>query len=142
MNNKEPVSHIMTKSVHAVQVKESLLSVKDLINKHKIRHVPVLDGKNLIGIISQNDIDRLAFSNYFEAEEDVNEAVFEMLNISQVMTHHPRVVKENDSIKHIAQIFSKEEFHALPVVDAGDKSKLVGIVTTTDVIKYMLDQYS
>jgi CBS domain-containing protein len=142
MNKKEPVSHIMTKSVHAVQAKESLLSVKDLINKHKIRHVPVLDGKNLIGIISQNDINRLAFSNYFEVEEDVNEAVFEMLTIPQVMTHHPRVVNENDTIKHIAQIFSKEEFHALPVVDAQDASKLVGIVTTTDVIRYMLEQYS
>jgi CBS domain-containing protein len=142
MNKKESISHIMTKSVYAVQAKESLLSVKDLINKHKIRHVPVLDGDHLIGIISRNDINRLAFSNYFEVEGDVNEAIFEMLTIPQVMTHHPRVVNENDTIKNIAQIFSIEEFHALPVVDAQDASKLVGIITTTDVIKYMLGQYS
>ena len=64
-----------------------------------------------------------------------------MLTISQVMSHKPRVVKASDSIKEIAEILSKEEFHALPVVDDQDDAKLVGIVTTTDVIQYMLEQY-
>jgi CBS domain-containing protein len=64
-----------------------------------------------------------------------------MLNIGQVMSHKPRVVKASDSIREVAEILAIEEFHALPVVDEHDPSKLVGIVTTTDVIKYMLDQY-
>lgn len=42
------------------------------------------------------------------------------------------------SIRDVAEILSTEEYHALPVVEDG---KLVGIVTTTDVIKYMLEQY-
>jgi CBS domain-containing protein len=41
----------------------------------------------------------------------------------------------------VAEILSKEEFHALPVVSDADESSLVGIVTTTDVIRYMLEQY-
>lgn len=142
MKKKEPVSHIMTKSVLSVQAKDSLLTVQDLINKHKIRHLPVLNGKQLVGIISRTDINRLAFSNFFEDEEHIDEAVFEMLTIPQVMTHKPRVVTENDTIKEVAEVLSKEEFHALPVVDEVDPSKLVGIVTTTDVIKYMLEQYA
>ncbi len=141
MNKKEPISHIMTKSVHFIQAKNSILSAQDLINKFKIRHVPVLNGKHLVGIISSSDVGRLAFSNFFETEEPIDEAVFEMLTIPQVMTHKPRVVKDNETIKNVALIFSKEEFHALPVVDSEDESKLVGIVTTTDVIKYMLEQY-
>jgi CBS domain-containing protein len=48
------------------------------------------------------------------------------------------VVSEDDSIKDVAEIFVNEEFHALPVV-AGHELK--GIVTTTDVIRYLLDQY-
>jgi len=36
----------------------------------------------------------------------------------------------------VAEVLSKHEFHALPVVD---KNKLVGIVTTTDVIRYLID---
>ena len=64
--------------------------------------------------------------------------LFEMLNISQVMTHKPRVVKKSDSIKSVAEQFANSEFHALPVVNDKDPSKMEGIVTTTDVIRYML----
>jgi CBS domain-containing protein len=57
------------------------------------------------------------------------------------MSHKPRVVKDADTIKSVAEILSKEEFHALPVVQEQDESQLAGIVTTTDVIKYLLEQY-
>jgi len=64
-----------------------------------------------------------------------------MLTISQVMSHKPRVVKADESIRHVAEILAVEEFHALPVVDPEDELKLIGIVTTTDVIRYLLEQY-
>jgi CBS domain-containing protein len=54
------------------------------------------------------------------------------------MTSKPKVVSISDSVKDVAEIFAKEEFHALPVVEG---EELKGIVTTTDVIKYLLDQY-
>lgn len=141
MKKREPVSHIMTKSVHTVQIDEQLKDVHDLIRKHHIRHVPVLHGKQLVGIISRTDMNRLTFSSLFANEADADEAVFDMLTISQVMTHKPRVVKESDTIYDVAKILSSEEFHALPVVTEKDESVLVGIVTTTDVIRYMLEQY-
>ncbi len=77
----------------------------------------------------------------FDGEEDADEAVFDMLTISQIMSHKPRVVKASDTIYEVAKILSKEEFHALPVVDDQDDTLLIGIVTTTDVIQYMLEQY-
>ena len=61
-----------------------------------------------------------------------------MLTIPQVMTAKPKTVSSNTIIKDLAEIFSKEEFHALPVVD---NDELQGIVTTTDVIRYFLEQY-
>jgi CBS domain-containing protein len=141
MKKREPVSTIMTKNAQTVQLEDSLASVRNLIHSHGFRHVPVVQGKLLVGIVSKTDLNRLTFSSLFAGQEQADEAVFEMLNIGQVMSHKPRVVKASDSIREVAEILAIEEFHALPVVDEHDPSKLVGIVTTTDVIKYMLDQY-
>jgi CBS domain-containing protein len=141
MKKREPVSTIMTKNAQTVKLEDSLASVRDLIRSHGFRHVPVVEGKQLVGIVSKTDLNRLTFSSLFAGQEQADEAVFEMLNIGQVMSHKPRVVKASNSIREVAEILAIEEFHALPVVDEHDSSKLVGIVTTTDVIKYMLDQY-
>lgn len=141
MKKKEPVSTIMTRHAYTVQLTDSLYQVRDLILKHEIRHVPVMEGEKLVGIVSKTDVNRLSFSGLFAGEGQADEAVFEMLTIAQVMSQRPRVVKVTDSIRDVAEILSKEEFHALPVVDEHDASKLVGIVTTTDIIRYMLEQY-
>jgi acetoin utilization protein AcuB len=141
MKKGEPVSRIMTSDVQSVQLDGKLLDVYDLTRKHHIRHVPVLHGNQLVGIISRTDLNRLTFSGLFNSEEGVDEAIFEMLSIGQVMSHKPRVVNQKDTIKLVAEILASEEFHALPVVDEKDHTKLIGIVTTTDVIRYMLDQY-
>ena len=61
-----------------------------------------------------------------------------MLSISQVMTTHIKTIDVDTTIKEVAELFAKKGFHALPVVDG---KHLRGIVTTTDVIKYMLKQY-
>ncbi len=141
MRKRELVSTIMTRNIHAVQLDDKLTDVRDLIRKHAIRHVPVVHGKQLVGIISKTDLNRLTFSSLFAGQTDADEAVLDMLTISQVMSHRPRVVKANETIRHVAEILSTEEFHALPVVDETDETQLAGIVTTTDVIRYMLEQY-
>jgi CBS domain-containing protein len=138
MKKREPISGIMTTHVYTVQENEPLQNVVALFRKNKIRHLPVLAGKNVTGIISRTDINRLTFGALFDNQEGADEAVLEILSIKQVMTAKPKVVNSNDSIRDVALIFATEEFHALPVVD-GDELK--GIVTTTDIIKYMLDQY-
>lgn len=141
MRKRELVNTIMTKNMHVVQLEDKLTNARELIRKHGIRHVPVVYGKQLVGIISKTDLNRLTFSSLFAGQAEADEAVFDMLTISQVMSHKPRVVKSNETIREVAEILSTEEFHALPVVDEKDDTKLVGIVTTTDVIRYMLGQY-
>lgn len=138
MKKREPVSHIMTSHVFTVQESDSLQKVLNVIRKNKIRHLPVMKGNTISGIISSTDINRLTFGSLFENQEGADEAVLEMLSVPQVMTANPRSVRSDDAIRDVADIFVKEEFHALPVVDDGE---LKGIVTTTDVIRYMLGQY-
>lgn len=139
MKKRKPVADIMTKDVYTVDLSnDSLYTVRDLIETKKVRHVPVVHHDKLVGIISKTDINRLTFSALFEGQEESDEAVLDMLKIEQVMSHKPKVVRPDDTIRGVAEILAKEEYHSLPVIE-GDK--LVGIVTTTDVIKYMLEQY-
>lgn len=61
-----------------------------------------------------------------------------MFSVEQVMARNLVKVSPDTTIKEVAEILSKREFHALPVVL---DELLVGIVTTTDLIKYLIDQY-
>lgn len=135
MNLQHPVENIMTANVHSVREDDDLKKALKLIRQHKIRHLPVVRGKKVIGIISSTDLNRLTFGGLFSNHESEDEAILDMLNISQVMTNKLRTVNTDTTIGEVAEIFSEEGFHALPVVK---DSELRGIVTTTDIIKYIL----
>lgn len=138
MKKREPISHIMTKTVITVNENDNLRKVVETLKQNSIRHIPIIKGKEVVGIISRTDINRLTFGALFEGQEGTDEAILDMLTISQVMTSRPKTVSSDTIIRDLAEIFVKEEFHALPVVDNGE---LKGIVTTTDVVKYFLEQY-
>lgn len=138
MKKREPVKHIMTSNVLSVKEEDQLKDVVALFRKNSFRHIPVTKGNKISGMISSTDINRLTFGALFANQEGADDAVLEMLSIPQVMTSHPEVVSSEASIKEVAEIFASKGFHALPVVDGNE---LKGIVTTTDVIKYMLEQY-
>ncbi|MNS57590.1 inosine 5'-monophosphate dehydrogenase [compost metagenome] len=138
MKKREPVSHIMTKTVYTVEDTDDLRKVVDLLKQHSIRHIPVVKGKEVVGIISRSDINRLTFGALFDNQDGTDEAILDMLTVPQVMTSKPRTLTSETTIRDLAEIFTLEEFHALPVVDNGE---LKGIVTTTDVVKYLLEQY-
>ncbi|MBW1657474.1 CBS domain-containing protein [Flavobacterium quisquiliarum] len=137
MKKREPISHIMTKSVITVNQNDNLKNVVEKLKANSIRHIPVVNGKEVIGIISRTDINRLTFGALFDGQDGADEAILEMLTIPQVMTAKPKTVPSELIIRDLAEIFVKEEFHAAPVVDNGE---LKGIVTTTDVLKYFLEE--
>ncbi len=138
MKQREPITHIMTKNVKTVNLSDNLFTARDMMIDNHFRHVPVMNGSKLVGILSKTDIMRLSFGSVFANQESADEAVLEMLTIEQVMRSSIRTINADATIKEAAEIFASEEFHALPVIE-GDK--LVGIVTTTDIINYLLEQY-
>lgn len=138
MKKREPVSRIMTKDVISVAENDKLDEVVTIFRKKGIRHLPVKKGGKITGMISRNDINRLTFGALFDNQEGADDAILQMLTIPQVMTADLRTVSSDTAIREVAEIFSTAEYHSLPVVD---NEELKGIVTTTDVIKYMLDQY-
>lgn len=138
MKKNEAVSYIMTKDVISVDENNKLAEVVRIFKKKNIRHLPVKNGKKITGMISRNDINRLTFGAIFDNQEQIDDAILDLLTIPQVMAANVHSVSSDTSIKEVAEIFSSAEYHSLPVVDDGE---LKGIVTTTDVIKYMLEQY-
>lgn len=130
------ISEIMTRDVFTIEMEGALSEAQKSMTDHHLRHLPVVKDRKLVGILSLTDIQRLSFSNTFgEGELDADDAIYGMLNIAQVMRKDPNTVQLTQSIREVAEILTKEEYHALPVMSGED---LVGIVTTTDIIKLLL----
>lgn len=139
MKKREPVKNIMSTQVVTLNLTHSLEDAEKMFKKHNIRHIPVVSGDSLIGMLSLTDLMRISFvDNYGEDEGNVDSAVYNMLSIEQVMVSKPVAIQAEQTIREVAEILSQKEFHALPVTEG---NKLVGIVTTTDLIKYLLEQY-
>ena len=138
MKKSVPVSTIMTKNVVKLNLSDDLTKAEILFKKHHIRHIPVVNGNVIIGMLSYTDLLRISFADAIEDEDDVDTTVYNMFTIEQVMAKKLVSISPETTIKEAAQILASKEFHALPVCE-GDL--LVGIITTTDLIKYLIDQY-
>ena len=138
MKKSVPVSSIMTKNVVKLNLSDDLTKAEILFKKHHIRHNPVVKGNVIIGMLSYTDLLRISFADAIEDEDDVDTTVYNMFTVEQVMAKKLVSISPETTIKEAAQILASKEFHALPVCE-GDL--LVGIITTTDLIKYLIDQY-
>ncbi|MCA0132434.1 CBS domain-containing protein [Winogradskyella alexanderae] len=133
-----PISEIMTRNIIALNRDDDLETAEMLFKRNKIRHIPVVQEEVIIGMLSYTDLLRISFADaVYETEDEVDTLVYNMFTIEQVMVKNVVTVPSTATIKEVAKILAENEFHALPVVDDG---RLVGIVTTTDLINYLLKQ--
>lgn len=139
MKNNVPISTIMTKNVIKLNLSDDLTKAESLFKKYHIRHIPVVSGSKIVGMLSYTDLLRISFADALDDDEsEIDITVYNMFTVEQVMARKLVKVSPETSIKEVAEILSAKEFHALPVVQ---DEILVGIVTTTDLIKYLLQQY-
>ncbi len=139
MKKRTPVSEIMTKNLITLNTTDTLDTAESLFKENKIRHIPVVSGEQIIGMLSYTDLLRISFVDAVDDDdENVESIVYNMFTIEQVMTKDIVSVTAETTIKEVAELLADKEFHALPVLE--DK-KLIGIVTTTDLIKYLLAQF-
>ncbi len=139
MIRKAPISMIMTEDVITLKKTDSLETAEHLFKHHKIRHIPVVNDHEIIGMLSYTDLLRLSFADITnDVDNSADVMVYNMFTIEQVMKRNIVTVSSSNSIKEVAEILAAKEFHALPVVD---NNLLSGIVTTTDLIKYLLKQF-
>ncbi len=139
MKQRVPVSTIMSKNLIKLNLTDDLTKAEELFKKHPIRHIPVVNGNKILGMLSYTDMLRISYADAIDEDEtNVEVTVYNMFSLEQVMARDLVTVSPDTSIKEVAEILAKREFHALPVVE-GDL--LVGIVSTTDLIKYLIEQY-
>ncbi|WP_418264869.1 CBS domain-containing protein [Flavobacterium faecale] len=139
MKKQVPVSSIMTKNIVKLNLTDDLSKAETLFKSNKIRHIPVVNNCKIVGMLSLNDLLRVSCTEADdEADLDLESVVYNMFSIKQAMTKNVVTIKHYTTIKDAATILVQNDFHALPVCDG---ENLVGILTTTDVIKYLLDQY-
>ncbi len=139
MIKKTLVSTIMSKDVITLQCADDLEAAEHLFKSNKIRHIPVVCGDEIKGMVSYTDLLRISFADAIGDDEmSIDSVVYNMFTIEQVMVKNLVSMPSTSTIKEVAELLSKKEFHAIPVVD---NNKLVGIVTTTDLIKFLLSQF-
>jgi len=139
MRGRIPVSAIMTKNIIGLTREDDLERAEMLFNRHKIKHIPVVSGEAIIGMLSFTDLMRISFAETpDEGNNSVEAVVYNMFTIEQVMVKNVVTVTSETTIKEVARILAEREFHALPIVDDG---ALVGIVTTTDLLNYFIKQF-
>ncbi len=139
MRHNEPVSHIMKSQPLTVHIAQKVSEVYKLISENPFHHVPVVNGNTLVGLISSTDMMKLSLDAY-GTPDAVNLEYFDsQFSIEDVMSTELVTIKDKDSIRSAAELLSKGSIHSLPVVD-GDGA-LAGIVTTTDLVNYLLAQY-
>lgn len=133
MNLLQPVSTIMHTNLITVAPKDELTVVKQLFDEHNIHHLPVVRYQEIVGMISKND-----FSHYLHgfthnaADSLLEEVRLRAWKAEDIMTSKLAKIESKDPISLAIDLFKLNRFHALPVVD--DK-KLVGILTTYDIIE-------
>jgi CBS domain-containing membrane protein len=101
--------------------------------------VPVLNGDQLIGLISYSDILRVSFGDAFNTDERAVDATLDnTMKIEQLMASNLTTLSEQSTIREAAEILAQGNFHSLPVVSDG---KLVGMITSSDLIRYLVEKF-
>lgn len=139
MKRNEQVKTIMSTNVVTVQLGEAPSKVRAVLQEGRFHHLPVLDGKKLVGIVSSVDFMKASLSVWGSDERTVDALLDSQLKLADLMRAAPRTIRDTATIRDAAQALAHGEYHSLPAVDA--EGKLVGIVTSTDLIRYLLEQY-
>ena len=120
------VKKFMTSNPVTISPDEGVNDAFHLLLEHRFRQAPVVEDGKLIGIVTDRDLRMALFQTY----------VAEDLTVGDVMRAGPVTISEDADIKEAARIICEYKFNALPVVSGtGD---LVGIITTTDILKGLL----
>ena len=125
------VSKYMTTKLITCTPEMSVKSAHLIMVSHRVRHIPVVEGDQLVGIISDRDLRRPSWvdalddwTEYYRIDDDTT--------VADVMTRNPVTVRTYDRVQKAVKILREERYGALPVLDKnGD---LAGILSAHDLL--------
>ncbi|MCB9343687.1 MAG: CBS domain-containing protein [Saprospiraceae bacterium] len=114
----------MTRDLITLGPENTLGEARDILISKHIHHIPIVEGRKLVGMITSWDMFKLGLS----AED------FKGMKIKEVMTTKVATLDPEQHLGAVAEVLTKHLFHAVPIVN--DLGELEGIVTSTDLIRY------
>ncbi len=137
MKRNEPVTTIMSKKVHTVHPGQQVSDVRKLMVDHGIHHVPVVSGEKVIGMITASDILGISVEGVGSDQRSMDAYIDHQFSIEGLMRSDLHKIEISSTVRRAAEMLSQGDYHAIPVVDGDDTLK--GIVTSTDLIRYLRD---
>jgi acetoin utilization protein AcuB len=121
------VASYMTKSPHTIGIDQSLERAHELMNKHRIRHLPVLDNGELVGVVSQRDL-------YFI--ETLDSAARANITVEEAMTADVFQTRADATLESVTSAMVKKKLGCAVITDG---NKVTGIYSTIDAMRALLD---
>lgn len=121
---REPrVDEFMTHSPHTIGQDQPLCVAYRLMREHRIRHLPVLDGVKLVGILSQRDL------HFMSTLRDVDP---EKLAVSEAMSQDTYAVGPRSSVRKVTADMADHRYGSAVIVD---NDRVIGIFTAVDAMR-------
>ncbi len=129
------VRDIMTVEVTTLGRNDTLLLAKDIMNLGRVRHFPVVEDDELVGVVSQRDLYRASLGTVMQYGEKAQRAFLESVAVKEVMAD-PISISPDATVRDAARLMMEHKIGCLPVLE---DSRLVGIVTEADMLQVVVD---
>lgn len=130
------VANCMTADVFALPPGASMREAVELLRRRHIRHIPVVDGHTLVGIVTDRDLRRASPSLLSGIAESEYDAVLDRTPLSKIMTREPLTTTPESDVSGAVRVLVERKVGGLPVVHNG---RVVGIFTSSDALKVLLE---
>lgn len=128
------VAEIMRREFVSVKPDDQLDLVDDIMNLGRVRHMPVLEGDRLVGIVSQRDLLSASLSKLLDFDPAERRTFLRSIRVDEVMTREVVTASPETGIGEAARIMLRHRIGCLPVVDPAT-GVAVGLVTETDLLR-------
>jgi CBS domain-containing protein len=122
LDARTTLAEVMTRSPLTIQARETLAGAFDAMSEHGLRHLPVLDGQRLVGVLSLRDL---------YVVEAVAPATEPAQHVAQAMEREIYTVAPGDCVRDVARTMGEHKYGCAVVVDVG---RVVGVFTATDAL--------
>ncbi|MDE2058905.1 MAG: CBS domain-containing protein [candidate division NC10 bacterium] len=126
----------MRRSLVSVAQTDTLDHALTTLKRFNIRHLPVVKGDRVVGIVSDRDVKKAAPSPFDYPTAEEFRAFTSAVTVKEIMTKEVVTVAPLTPIEEAASLMSQKRIGALPVVQEG---RLVGMITETDVLGVMTE---
>ncbi|MDJ0926931.1 MAG: CBS domain-containing protein [Gammaproteobacteria bacterium] len=137
MDVDNPVAEVMTPHPRVVQITDRISDVRAILADGRVHHLPVVEGGKLVGMITTTDLLEFGFAPR-DSHTDLDEYLDNHFSIPQIMQTELITVPSDSTIRDAARALTTGRLHAVPVVKSD--GELVGIVTSTDIVSFVVSQ--